>query len=101
MGTLLQEWSFMDTFNNPKNQKIMKLYLALENGMCLNYINLHNSQIMRLRDTPFTSQALRFECIYYSDKDVSKLKALHPAAEIMKFNSLYHLNMYKNAMELS
>jgi hypothetical protein len=91
----------MDTFNNLKNQKIMKLYLALENGMCLNYINLHNSQTMRLRDTPFTSQSLRFESIFYIEKDVPKLKALHPSAEIIKFNSHYHLNVYKNAMELS
>jgi hypothetical protein len=79
----------------------MKLYLALENGMCLNYINLHNSNRMRLRDTPFTNHSLRFESIFYLDKDVPKLKALHPAAEIMKFNSLYHLNIYRNALELS
>jgi len=78
----------------------MKLYLALENGMCLNYINLHNSAITRLKDTPLTRQSLRFESIFYVDKDVSKLKALHPTAEIMKFNSHYHLNVYKNAMEL-
>ena len=79
----------------------MKLYLAVENGMCLNYINLHNSQTMRLADTPLTGKSLRFESIFYLEKDIPKLKVLHPSAEILKFNSHYHLNVYKNAMELS
>jgi hypothetical protein len=79
----------------------MKLYLVLENGMCLNYINLHNSNRMRLRDTPFTNSSLRFESIFYVENDIPKLKALHPTAEIVKFNSHYHLNIYRNAMELS
>ena len=79
----------------------MKLYLALENGMCLNYINLHNSTTMRLRDTPLTNFSIRHESIYYTNDDVPKLKKLHPEAEIMSFNSLYHLNIYRNALELS
>lgn len=79
----------------------MKIYLIVENNMCLNYINLHNSNRIRLRDTPLTSFSIKNECIFYTEEDVPKLKALHPGAEIKKFNSHYHLNIFRNDLDVS
>ena len=78
----------------------MKIYLMIENGICLNYINLHSSNRMRLRDTEFTSSALRFESILYNEAEMIKVKALHPEAEIVKFNSPSHFKYFRNAMVL-
>ena len=79
----------------------MKLYIAIENGMCLNYINLHRSEPMRLRDTILTNASLKFETILYSEKEIGFLKILHPEAEIIKFNNHVQFEIYRNALELS
>lgn len=79
----------------------MKLYLAVKDGMCLNYINLHNSKTMRLRDTEVTNFSLKFETILYTEKDIPRIKELQPEAEIIKFNSHYQFNVYRNALEFS
>lgn len=78
----------------------MKIYLMIENGMCLNYINLHTQNRMRLKDTDFSSSSLRFETILYTEEDMIKVKALHPEAEIVKFNSPSHFKYFRNAMVL-
>lgn len=79
----------------------MKIYLAIENGMCLNYINLHNSQLMRLRNTELTNNSLRFDTILYNDEEILTIKALHPNAEIVKFNGMEHFKYFRNALVLS
>lgn len=78
----------------------MKIYLIVENDMCINYINLHNSKRMRLRDTDLTSYSLKHECILYTEEDIPKLKALHPGSQVVKFNSHYHFNTFRNELEL-
>lgn len=78
----------------------MKIYLIIENGMCLNYINLHTQNRMRLKDTDFSSSSLRFETILYTEEDIIKVKALHPEAEVIKFNSPSHFKYFRNAMVL-
>jgi len=78
----------------------MKIYLMIENGMCLNYINLHTQNRMRLKDTDFSSSSLRFETILYTEEDMIKVKALHPEAEVIKFNSPSHFKYFRNAMVL-
>lgn len=72
----------------------------IENGMCLNYINLHTQNRMRLKDTDFSSSSLRFETILYTEEDMIKVKALHPEAEVIKFNSPSHFKYFRNAMVL-
>lgn len=72
----------------------------VENGMCLNYINLHTQNRMRLRDTEFSSSSLRFETILYTEEDMIKVKALHTEAEVIKFNSPSHFKYFRNAMVL-
>lgn len=79
----------------------MNIYLIVENKMCLNYINLHNTKRMRLRDTPLTSFSIKHECIFFTKEDIPILKALHPGAEVMKFNSHYHLNIFRNDLDVS
>ena len=78
----------------------MNIYLVVQNGMCLNYINLHTQNRMRLKDTEFSSSSLRFECILYTKAEMIKVKALHPEAEIVKFNSPSHFKYFRNAMVL-
>ena len=78
----------------------MNIYLVVQNGMCLNYINLHTQNRMRLKDTEFTSSSLRFESILYNEAEMIKVKALHPEAEIIKFNSPSHFKYFRNAMVL-
>jgi hypothetical protein len=79
----------------------MKVYLAVENGMCLNYINLHSPNRMRLVDTEFSVNSLRFDTILYNEDDINTIKAIHPKAEIIKFNSHTHFKLFRNAMVLS
>lgn len=78
----------------------MNIYLVVQNGMCLNYINLHTQNRMRLKDTEFSSSSLRFECILYNEAEMIKVKSLHPEAEIVKFNSPSHFKYFRNAMVL-
>ena len=78
----------------------MKIYLAIENGMCLNYINLQSPNLMRLSDTEFTIKSLRYDTILYNENDMIKVKALHPEAEIVKFNNPTHFKMFRNALVL-
>lgn len=78
----------------------MNIYLVVQNGMCLNYINLHTQNRMRLKDTEFSSSSLRFESILYTEAEMIKVKALHPEAEIVKFNSPSHFKYFRNAMVL-
>ena len=78
----------------------MKIYLAIENGMCLNYINLHSPNMMKLKDTEFNVKSLRFDTILYTEEQMFKVKAMHPEAEIVKFNSPSHFKNFRNALVL-
>lgn len=79
----------------------MNIYLVVQNGMCLNYINLHNSKLMRLRDTELSNKSLRFDTILYNEDEMYKIKSLHPEAEIIKFNGMEQFKYYRNALEFS
>ena len=63
-------------------------YLAKVDNYYVNYLNLHNHNILRLINYNENTSGVKANCITYLEKDFYKLKQLHPNVKFINIHTL-------------